>query len=85
MGESTINRMNLTVYTKKGCWWCEDLLAFLQTKKVKYEEKEVLSSVAYYEEMIGLSGQKKAPTVVINGIVYADTDKDIIGKILNIN
>ena len=80
-----MKRMNLTVYTKKDCWWCEDLLSFLRVKKVNFEEREVLSNVVYYEEMMDLSGQKKAPTVVIDGIVYADTDKDIIGKILNIN
>ena len=77
-----MRKMKLIVYTKNGCWWCDDLLSFLNSMNVLYEEREVLSNQNYFDEMISLSGQKKAPTVVIEGEVYADTDKEHIEKVL---
>ena len=77
--------MKLLVYTKRGCSWCEELLDFLREKNVEFEEREVLSNEAFFKEMIDLSGQTKAPTVVLGGEVYADTDKDAIEKVLKIN
>ena len=84
LGEYT-GFMKLLVYTKRGCFWCEELLDFLREKNVKFEEREVLSNEAFFKEMIGLSGQTKAPTVVLGGEVYADTDKSAIEKVLKIN
>jgi NADH:ubiquinone oxidoreductase subunit E len=36
------------------------------------------------DEMIELSGQLKAPTVVIDDVVYADTDTEAIKKVLEL-
>ena len=77
--------MKLLVYTKRGCPWCEELLDFLHEKSVEFEEREVLSNETFFKEMVDLSGQTKAPTVVLDAVVYADTDKDEIEKVLKIN
>jgi len=79
---STMGFMVLIVYTKRGCWWCDDLLSFLRAKSIPFEEREVLSNPTYFKEMVELSGQTKAPTVLIDDKVYADTDKEEIESIL---
>lgn len=77
--------MNILVYTKRGCPWCEDLLSYLREEKIPFEEREVRGNESYFKEMKDLSFQEKAPTVVIDGVVYADTDKEAIKNILKKN
>jgi hypothetical protein len=41
---------------------------------VVFEEREVLSNKKYFEELVTKSGQKKTPTIDLNGEILADTD-----------
>lgn len=66
--------MNLIIYTKTGCPWCRDALAFLRDKKVPFEEREVLSNENYFRELVEKSGQTKTPTLDLAGEILADTD-----------
>ncbi len=68
----------LIIYTKKGCPWCVGALNFLKEKGLKFEEREVLSSKEFYEELVLKSGQSKAPTVDLNGEILADTDSEAL-------
>lgn len=68
--------MKIIVYTKKGCPWCNGVRDLLNKKKVKFEEREVLSNPKYYKELIEKSGQKLIPTLDIDGEIIADSDKD---------
>ena len=68
--------MNLIVYTKTGCPWCNDVLAFLRGKKVAFEEREVRGNKVFMDEMVEKSGQTKAPTLDLNGEIIADTDRE---------
>ncbi|MEK7648910.1 MAG: glutaredoxin [Patescibacteria group bacterium] len=70
--------MNIIVYTKRGCPWCEEVLELLQSKGVPFEEREVLSNEKYYQEMRDKSGQEKAPTLDVDGDILADTDADAV-------
>ncbi len=70
--------MHIIIYTKTGCPWCIDALAFLRERGLAFEERNVTSNPAYFEEMKTLSGQTKAPTLVIDGHVIADTDREQI-------
>jgi glutaredoxin 3 len=79
-----MNFMSIIVYTKTNCFWCEELIDFLEGHNVDFEERNTRENIEYFEEMKKLSGQTLAPTVVIDGVVYADTDKDEIKRILNI-
>ena len=74
--------MNIIVYTKRGCPWCEALFKYLKDTSVIFEEREVLDNSIYFDEMVKLSNQSKAPTVVIDGKVFADTDLDEISEVL---
>ncbi|TSC83460.1 MAG: glutaredoxin [Parcubacteria group bacterium Gr01-1014_17] len=72
----------LIVYTKTGCPWCKDVLAFLREKKVAFEEREVRGNPTYFNELRAKSGQDKTPTLDLNGAILADTDKDAVDKFL---
>lgn len=74
--------MNIIVYTKTGCPWCNDVLDYLKREHISYEEREVLSNPEYFQEMIDKSGQKKAPTLDIDGVILKDSDVDQVREYL---
>ena len=64
--------MATILYIKAGCPWCIAAEEELQKLGVKYERREVRSNPAYFEEMIKLSGQSKAPVLQMDGRILAD-------------
>lgn len=74
--------MKIIAYLKTGCPWCIELKKFFDTNNIEYIEKNVTDNTDFMDEMIELSGQLKAPTVVIDEVVYADTDVEAIKKVL---
>jgi len=74
--------MSIIAYVKTGCTWCKGVLDLLNEKKVSYEERNVTENKAYYDEMVRISRQTKAPTLDIDGEILADTDKDQVGEYL---
>lgn len=74
--------MNIILYTKKGCPWCLGVLKLFAEKGVKYEEREVLSNKAYFDELVAKSGQTKTPTLDIDGHIIADSDKEQVSAYL---
>lgn len=74
--------MKIILYTKTGCPWCKEVLDLFAEKKVQFEEREVFSNKAYFDELIAKSGQKKTPTMEIDGEIFADTDREAIEKVL---
>jgi glutaredoxin 3 len=74
--------MNIILYTKTGCPWCTGVLDLFAEKGVKFEEREVTRNKAYFDEMVAKSGQTKAPTVDIEGEIFADSDKEQIAVVL---
>lgn len=74
--------MNIIVYTKTGCPWCANMKIFLEENDIEYQEKNVTQNDDYYNEMKELSGQDKAPTLNIDGQVFADADVEDIRDIV---
>ena len=72
---------DIKVYVKTGCPWCVELEAYMTQKGINYEQIEVLSNADKFNEMIAISGQSKAPVVVIDEEVFADTDKEAMEKV----
>jgi glutaredoxin 3 len=64
------------LYTKRGCPWCEEAIAFLDEHGVGYRHKEVTSDAQAFEEMTRKSGQGKTPTLDWNGTILADFGTD---------
>lgn len=69
----------IIIYTKTGCPWCRDALALLKERGLPYKERDGIAQPKYFDEMVKLSGQTKAPTVVFpDGHMLADTDAGAI-------
>ncbi|MCR4328648.1 MAG: glutaredoxin family protein [Patescibacteria group bacterium] len=73
---------HIIIYTKTGCPWCIEALAFLNEKKVSYEEREVRGNEVYFKELTDKSGQTKTPTLDVDGEILADTDAPAIEAFL---
>lgn len=74
--------MTITVWTKVGCPWCEEVTDLLQSRKLPYEERIVTGNAAHWDEMVRLSRQSKAPVVDIDGHLLIDTDADAVAAYL---
>lgn len=70
--------MNIILYTKTGCPWCQGVVDLFTEKKVVYVERNVTENKAYFDEMVKKSGQSKAPTIDIDGHILADTDREAV-------
>ena len=60
------------LYIKTGCPWCDDVVEWLDRKKIEVETIVVSGNRAAMQEMVDLSGQTKAPTLDWHGEVLAD-------------
>lgn len=64
------------LYVKTGCPWCDEVLDFLDERKMPYQKVTVSGNAAAMKEMVDLSGQSKAPTMDWDGEVLADFGVD---------
>jgi len=74
--------MSLIIYTKTGCPWCIAVTDFLVKEGITFEERNVTEHPEYFTEMEQKSGQTKAPTIELNGVVYGDSDVDELMRLL---
>ena len=69
--------MNLPIlYIKRGCPWCDEVVDYLNAKKIEVQTFNVSSDREAMQEMVELSGQSKAPTLDWHGEVLADFGVD---------
>ncbi len=69
--------MNLPIlYIKPGCPWCDEVVAYLERKKIEVQILVVSGNREAMQEMVELSGQSKAPTMDWHGEVLADFGVD---------
>jgi glutaredoxin 3 len=64
------------LFVKIGCPWCDEVIDYLDAKKIAYEQVVVSGDRAAMDRMIDLSGQSKAPTMDWNGEILADFGVD---------
>jgi glutaredoxin 3 len=64
------------LYIKPGCPWCDDAIAYLDRKGIDYETISVSGNPEAMQQMVGISGQSKAPTMDWDGEVLADFGVD---------
>ena len=69
--------MNLPIlYIKRGCPWCDEVVDYLERKKIEVETLVVSNNRDAMQEMVELSGQSKAPTMDWHGKILADFGVD---------
>lgn len=75
--------MAITVWTKLGCGWCEEVIDLLRERSLPFEERVVTGDRAAMTEMMSKSGQTLAPVVEIDGHLLIDTDADAVRRYLD--
>lgn len=66
----------IRLFIKPFCGWCHEAKDWLDERGLAYEELDVISDRAAYQEMKELTGQTKAPVIEVDGEVLADFDTD---------
>lgn len=64
------------LYIKPGCPWCDEVIDYLDRKKIEVETIVVSGNREAMQEMVDLSGQTKAPTMDWHGQILADFGVD---------
>lgn len=64
------------LYVKNGCPWCIEVSNYLDRKKIAVQTVVVSGNAEAMEEMVQLSGQRKAPTMDWHDDVLADFGVD---------
>lgn len=68
--------MNIRLFIKPGCPWCDEAIDWLDMNGIQYETLDVTSDPAARSEMHELTGQTKAPSIEVDGHVLADFGAD---------
>ena len=71
---------HVRLFIKPGCGWCHEAKDWLDERGVAYDELDVVSNRAAYQEMKELSGQTRAPVLEVDGEVLADFDTEQLEK-----
>ncbi|MGH2353147.1 MAG: glutaredoxin family protein [Chloroflexota bacterium] len=75
--------MAITVWTKLGCGWCDEVIDLLRERGLPFEERVVTGDRERMAELIRKSGQTLAPVVEIEGQLLIDTDADEVERYLD--
>lgn len=66
--------MKVIIYTKTGCPWAAGAKAFLTTKEIPFEERNMTQNPSYKAEAESATGQSSSPTLNIDGTWVPDAD-----------
>jgi len=72
--------MNIRLFIKSYCGWCQKAIRWLDERGIKYESLDVIADQEAYDEMVELSGQTLAPVIDVDGDVLADFGPDELAK-----
>ena len=75
--------IDLKLYSRAMCSWCEHAKDYLHGRGYKFIEIDVGRDRAAYEEMKELSDQSCVPTLVAGNEVLANFDTDQLEKFLS--
>ena len=62
------------LFVKQGCPWCIDALQYFEKRKLKLDIIDVRLEPSRMNDLIGVSGQSKTPTLQSGNFVVADFD-----------
>ena len=72
----------LKLFIKPGCPWCEMAEEWLQGHGYRYDVIDVRADRAAFDEMIRISGQRRAPTLLVEDRVLPDFGPDELAEFL---
>lgn len=68
--------MNVRLFIKPGCPWCDEAMQWLDRRGVNYQTLDVIRNAEARAEMFKLTKQTKAPCIEVEGQVLADFGAD---------
>ena len=71
-----MSAQKIRLFVKPFCGWCHEAKDWLEERGLAYEELDVVSDRAAYQEMKEISAQTRAPVIEVDGEVLADFDTD---------
>lgn len=71
-----------TIYTSPICLECERAKKYFSDNGIEYDEVDTFENPEKAKEIFSKTGQKKIPTIEINGEFYTGFDKEKIKKAL---
>jgi len=72
----------VVIYTTSWCGWCKKTRAWLDTKGIDYENRDVEANAAWAQEIRDLTGSGGVPVIVIDGKVIKGFDQAQMEKLL---
>lgn len=64
--------MKIIIYTKTNCGWATEVLRYLDSQRIAYEERDVLKDPEFLKEVEDKTGQNMSPTLDIDGHFIPD-------------
>lgn len=77
--------MHIIIYTKTGCPWGIEALAYLRKNKLSFEERNMTENESFKEEALRKSGVFKCPTFDIDGVILGDSSAEELDTFLKEN
>ncbi len=74
--------MSIIVYTKTGCPWATEVMAYLKSRNIPFEERDIIKNQGYRTEVEEKSGQSKSPTLDIDGVIVPDAGVEEVAAAL---
>lgn len=74
--------MTVKIYTTPTCTWCKKTKEWLQKKKIKYTEHNVVADEKARKEMLKKSSQIGVPVLDIDGQIIVGYEPKAIEKAL---
>jgi glutaredoxin 3 len=72
--------MTLKLFIKAGCPWCDLAEEWLQAHGYRYDVVNVSADRVAFDEMIRLSGQRRAPTLQVGQLILPDFGPDELAE-----
>lgn len=68
--------MQIRLFIKSGCPWCHEAIDWLTEHGLTFATLDVNRDPAARAEMLELTGQTKAPSIDVDGLILADFGAD---------
>jgi monothiol glutaredoxin len=75
-----MNPQSIRLFIKPGCPWCDEAIDWLDQQGIDYEVLDVVADSEARREMHELTGQKRAPSIDVDGEVLSDFGADELAR-----
>ena len=81
--EINLSKLNIILYTIPECTTCEEVIIYLKSRDVPYNEKDVSENIKLQKELTEITGKLTVPVTVIGEDIITGYDREKIGNVLD--